>query len=145
MPALFEKAQELDAEWDHWVAGVGSPMEFNQRTKPEILEAIPVSRTYWMGITGTDTFTVELRLEMMTLEEAALVGELFRLLPQITRLRSAEREVQAELLEHLQAETTGTMIRLRGQVVGSLLWRQLSEITRPPASRARFGRTRIAK
>lgn len=145
VPELFAKAQELDGEWDHWVAGVGSPMEFNQRTKREILEAIPVSRTYWMGISGTDTFTVELRLEMMTLEEAALIGELFRLLPQITRLRSAEREVQAQLLEHVQAETAGAMIRLRGQVAGALLWRQLREITRPPASRPKFGRTPIVK
>ncbi len=121
VPDLFAKAQELDAEWDHWVAGVGSPMEFNQRTKQEILEAIPASRTYWMGISGTDTFSVELRLEMMTLEEAALVGELFRLLPQISRLRSAEREMQSELWKHVDAETEGTSVRVRGQVTGSAL------------------------
>lgn len=142
VPELFAKSQELDAEWDHWVAGVGSPMEFNQRTKPEILEAIPASRTYWMGISGTDTFTVELRLEMMSLEEAAMVGELFRLLPQITRLRSAEREVQAELLEHMQAETTGMMVRLRGRMPETLLWKHLRDITQPPVSRSKFGRGR---
>jgi hypothetical protein len=144
-PELFAQAEELDGDWEHWVAGVGSPLEFNQRTKAEILEALPVSRRYWMGISGTETFRVEVRLEMMTLEEAALVGELFRLLPEMARLRAAERAVQEELLEHLQAETTGTMIRLRGQVVGAFLWRQFSALTRPPASRARFGRMRMVK
>lgn len=141
VPELFAKAQELDAEWDHWVAGVGSPMEFNQRTKPEILEAIPASRTYWMGISGTDTFSVELRLEMMTMEEASLVGELFRLLPQISRLRSAEKELQTELFEQVQAVTNGTIVRLSAQVPGQILWRHLRGITAQPTVRSRFGRS----
>lgn len=122
-PELFAKAEELDANWEHWVAGVGSPLDFNQKTKPEILAAIPESRFYWMGLSGVDTFSMELRLEMMSLAEASLIAELFRILPQIARLRSAERELQSELWKHVEAETDGAAVRVRGQMAGPALWK----------------------
>jgi hypothetical protein len=142
---LLRHAGAINSEWDHWVVGEGSPLEFNRNTRPDLLQEIPESRSYWLGISGAETYNVSLRLEMMSAEEAALVMRIFSWIPAIARLRPAERSLQSDLMRHVEIRANGALVTISADVPGSALWAHISQLTAGPIARSRFSRQGAAR
>lgn len=137
---LLRRANALSLQWDHWAVGKGSPLEFNRRTRPDLFQEIPESKSYWLGISGVETYSIALQIEMMSPEEAAVVLRILSFIPAIARLRPAERGLQSDLMRHVEVRADGPIVALSADVPGPALWSHLSQLTADRIARSRFSR-----
>jgi hypothetical protein len=135
---LALQAASLSTRYDVWLTGLGSPLDYVRGASKETRDLAPAPRQYWLGLTAGSAFSLDLAIQMMTPEEAALVLKLLAALPTLTKLHAPERGLQSEVYRFSGLRRDHSTVHMQATLPAFALWHALRDFT-ASGKAARFG------